>query len=244
MKFPCIASMILFFGLINPIEAKSTGSSSSGFSGSRSSSSSSFKPSSSSSFKPSSSSTSSSNVRTGSSGPSTSNKSWSSSSSTTKASTPIPTKVNGSKVDASVYQAAVKSGTVYKSKDDAIAAFKQKNAATYTNKFDTEPTSRPSYIPSSTRVGGNTYNVSYNSQYHGYGYYGPSGVWTAYDTFRDTMMLAALMDRDNYVVTSPNPVVVQHSSGMGFFKWILGIVVIGFILIVAIAMFTPNKLRY
>lgn len=135
-------------------------------------------------------------------------------------------------------------GTVYKSKDDAIAAFKQKNAATYTNKFDTEPTSRPSYIPSSTRVGGNTYNVSYNSQYHGYGYYGPSGVWTAYDTFRDTMMLAALMDRDNYVVTSPNPVVVQHSSGMGFFKWILGIVVIGFILIVAIAMFTPNKLRY
>lgn len=141
-------------------------------------------------------------------------------------------------MDESVYKKAVQSGTVFKSKTDAVNDFKSKNASKFANKFDAEPAARPSYIPASTSVGGNTYNVSYNSQHHGYGYYGPSGAWIAYDALRDVAMLSVLMDHDNYVVAPPNSTVVHHS--MGFIGWFFTILVVAVLIGSAIIVFSSR----
>lgn len=232
-----IVTLALIASIIGtPIYGRSSGTSSSSSSSFRSSSSSS------SGFRSSSSSSSpSKSWGSSSSSSSTPSKSWGSSSKSTtsstpskssfwggssKTTTPTYTKTNGTKVDDASYKKAVQSGTVYKSKDDAIKAFKDKNQTKYTNNFDSEPASRPSYIPASTSVGGTSYNVSYNPQYHGYGYYGPSGAWMAYDTLRDVAMLSMLMDHDNYIVTSPGASVVTHHSGIGVFGWFVIIFIV------------------
>lgn len=229
------------FGVLSPeqeIYARSSGSfsssSSGGFKGSSSSSS---------SFRPSTSSPSKS-WGTSSSG-STPTKSWGSSSSSTptsstntnkssgwswgsstKTQTPKAVSATGKTVDQAAYKKAVQSGNVYKTKDEALSSYKEKNAAKFKNTFDSEPSSRPTYIPSSTNVGGTSYNVSYNPQFHGYGYYGPSGSWMMYDTIRDVAMLSMLMDRDNVVVAAPPTTVVSTGHSFFFYLFTTAVIII------------------
>jgi hypothetical protein len=130
---------------------------------------------------------------------------------------------------------AQKSGLSFSSKSEALDHFKQSKASTYANKFDKEPTARPSHIPKSTTVDGKSYNVTYNTQYGGYGYMGPSGSWIMYDTMRDMAMLSMLMHHDPVYVSAVPGGAVVHSSGNVFgiiftiiALVILGVVVIGF----------------
>jgi hypothetical protein len=122
-------------------------------------------------------------------------------------------------LDSKVAKANTVSAPSYKTKEQAISAFKEKNASTYTSKFTTEPKTRPEYIPPSTSVGGKTVNISYNAGFGGYGYYHPTlGTWMAYDMMHDAAMMSMMMNRHGgytyvdgpgygggVVITSPGP---------------------------------------
>ncbi len=70
------------------------------------------------------------------------------------------------------------------------------------------PTTRPDYIPETTRVGGRTYDVTYDVSQGGYGYWmggGPgAGRWVMYDPMADTAMTTMLMNRNSYYY-GPSP---------------------------------------
>lgn len=161
---------------------------------------------------------------------------FSSSPSTTKPTTSTFTsKPTQTSLDSKVAKANTVSAPSYKTKDQAIAAFKEKNASTYTSKFTTEPKTRPEYIPPSTNVGGKTVNISYNAGFGGYGYYHPTlGTWMAYDMMHDAAMMSMMMNRTGYTyVDGPGygggNVVVTHSSGSYWAGVILVIFLIAFI---------------
>lgn len=100
----------------------------------------------------------------------------------------------------------VKVGNTTMPKAQAVNDFKTKYASSYSSKYTAEPVSRPSHIPNAYVSGGNTYNISYNRGYGGYGYYGPSGAWIMYDAMHDAAMMSILMSRHNYsdvVYTQP-----------------------------------------
>jgi hypothetical protein len=128
--------------------------------------------------------------------------------------------------------AAKKSGTAYKTKSQAATAFKSNKEmqSKYKSTYTSKPATRPEHIPASTKVGNNTYNVTYNQQHGGYGYMGPSGSWIMYNAMSDAVMLTALMQRNNYVHThavTPTATVVHHStpmSGLAILFTILAIV--------------------
>jgi hypothetical protein len=113
----------------------------------------------------------------------------------------------GSKVEVSRYQEAVKSGKAFTTRESAVSDFKTKNATIFTNKFTTEPTKRPDYIPTNYNSGGKSYDVVYNPTSGGYGYWnggGPGlGTWMVYDTLSDMAMMNTLMSRQNYYVGTP-----------------------------------------
>lgn len=88
---------------------------------------------------------------------------------------------------------------MFSSRDAAVDKYRAANSTKFNTKFESEPTTRPSYVPQSTKVNGNDYPVTYNQQYGGYGYNGPSG-WNSYNPLMDMMILSALMDNDGYVV--------------------------------------------
>lgn len=151
-------------------------------------------------------------------------------------STPQTSTRVGSKVEVSRYQSAVKSGKAFTTRESAVADFKAKNANTFTNKFTAEPTKRPDYIPSNYTSGGRSYNIVYNQNVGGYGYWsggGPGlGTWMLYDTLSDMAMMNTMMARQNYYVGQP---VVTSSVG-GFFTvlaWITGFVLIAILVTVA-----------
>jgi hypothetical protein len=134
---------------------------------------------------------------------------WGSKSATTSPAAPK------SAVDNAAYKAAKTSGKAFTTKDAAVADFKAKSAAKYTSTYKTEPTTRPSHIPTTTTVGGSNVNISYNSQYGGYGYMHPSlGTWMMYDMISDAAMMGVMMQRDGYYVGA-QPAVIHHSSGGG-----------------------------
>lgn len=113
-----------------------------------------------------------------------------------------------SNVDRAKYENAVKSGKSFTSREKAVADFKAKNATKYTAKFDKEPATRPSYIPTTYRdSSGTTRNIVYDNRGGGYGYWsgGNSGLGTfiMFDALSDMVMLNALMDKDGYYVGSP-----------------------------------------
>lgn len=168
-------------------------------------------------------------------------KSYTSSSKTYKpgsSSAQTSTRV-GSKVEVSRYQAAVKSGKAFTTRESAVADFKAKNANAFTNKFKTEPSSRPSYIPTNYNTGGKSYSIVYNKNAGGYGYWnggGPGlGTWIMYDTFSDMAMMNTLMSRQNYYIGQP--VVSSIGSGLKFLMWFgvgLFVAVIGLFLVIKI----------
>jgi hypothetical protein len=194
--------------------------------------------------KPSSSSSSSKSYgTTGSSGSNSAkyNGSTPSKSSSSWFSKPQTSTRPQSNVERSKYEAASKSGTVFKTRESAVADFKAKKATTYTSKFATEPTKRPDHIPQTYKANGTSYNITYNQNVGGYGYWnggGPGlGTFMLYDALSDAVMMNTLMDRDHYYVGDA-PTVVSHSNtGSTFLTvmlWIVGItplfIIIGFLI--------------
>lgn len=183
--------------------------------------------SSSSSSKPSSSATSSST--------STPSKSW-----LTKPQT--STRPNSS-VERQRYESAVKSGKTFTTREAAVADFKAKEAPKYSSKFTAEPSKRPDHIPSNYRgTDGKTYNITYNQQGGGYGYYsggGPGlGTFMLYDLASDAIMMETVARRsNNYYIGNPPPatVTVQTGSSIGFLGWILILSGIGLVVFIIIA---------
>lgn len=157
-----------------------------------------------------SSSSSKSSSSWGSSSKSTSSGSgWGSS----KKSAPMTTSRSNikaqSNVDRSLAAKAKSNGTLFTNKDSAIKSFRSdpKMQQKYSGKFSSEPTSRPSYIPQTYKdQQGNSYNITYNQQYGGYGYMGGGG-WVGFDpmSMLTGAMLYSVMTNDhenNYYIQS------------------------------------------
>ena len=159
---------------------------------------------------------------------------WGSKSTTTSPAAPK------SAVDNAAYKAAKTSGKAFTSKDAAVADFKAKSAAKYTSTYKTEPATRPTHIPMTTTVGGSNVNVSYNSQYGGYGYMHPTlGTWMMYDMISDAAMMSTMMRNDGYYVGQPSTVVYSDGGGIGR---TLGII-LSFLLFAAVLSFFIFGLR-
>lgn len=143
-----------------------------------------------------------------------------------------------SAVDNAAYKAAKTSGKAFTTKSAAEADFKAKSAAKYTSTYKSEPTTRPSHIPTTTTVGGSNVNVSYNSQYGGYGYMHPSlGTWMMYDMISDAAMMGVMMQRDGYYVGAQPTVIHHSSSGTMALSIVLAIVIIFVSITVAVIIF-------
>lgn len=179
---------------------------------------------------------------------SSSKKSWGSSTSSKPAATKPSFKPaskdsaqykSWSKQDKALASKAKASGTSYTNKKEATSAFKQKYSSQYKSKYDTKPTTRPDHIPQTYSSGGKTYNITYNQQYGGYGYMGPSGSWIMYDAMMDVAMMSLLMQRHSYyypgVVPQPvvasQPVVIERGISTGA---IVGLVFLGIVVVVVI----------
>ncbi len=229
--------ILLFFFCNQNLDAKSTGSSRSGFSSGRSSSPKSTPKPSTPSSKPAT------NTSGGWGG--TPVKKPNNPSPPPK---PIIKTASGKNVDSAAYEKAVKDGKAFKSREAAINDFKQKKQNQYKNSFETEPATRPNYIPTKTNVDGRDYDVSYNPTTRNYGYYGAGGGWNALDVFRDVALISLLMDNDGYVVQQQGPApapiqstnYAQSNSGIGFFGWTM-IIVIGIVIIVGIYLVVNSK---
>jgi hypothetical protein len=138
-----------------------------------------------------------------------------------------------SAADTALYEKAAKSNTAYTSKANATTAFKSKYADQYKSKYDTKPATRPDHIPPKTTVGGKSYDISYNQQYGGYGYMGPSGSWVMYNAMADAVMIDTLMRRNNYYYDRPGSVTYMDSGGgLRWMMW-LGLIVFGVIVLCA-----------
>jgi hypothetical protein len=91
-----------------------------------------------------------------------------------------------------------------------------------------------------TTVGGSNVNVSYNSQYGGYGYMHPTlGTWMMYDMISDAAMMSTMMRNDGYYVGQPSTVVYSDGGGIGR---TLGII-LSFLLFAAVLSFFIFGLR-
>ena len=126
-----------------------------------------------------------------------------------------------SATDTALQNKSIQKGTAYASRADAVDNFSSKYSSKYTSRYTSEPFFRPSHIPRSTYYNGSNYTVIYNSGYGGYGFYGPSGAWIAYDVMRDTIMLNALMNNNGYQYVDTGYPVAHR--GLGFFGF-LGII--------------------
>jgi len=154
--------------------------------------------------------------------------------------TKATTSNSKSAADQKRYQSAVKNGKAFETRSSARTAFKndKANATKYTSKYASKPATRPTHIPQSYKdpKSGNTYNVSYNQDRGGYGYWGGGGpglgTFIMYDMMTDAIMMDAMMSRQGYHVGAA-PVVHTSSGGNLFFAvlgWGLVIVcVLGFI---------------
>jgi hypothetical protein len=141
-------------------------------------------------------------------------------------------------------------GPVRQNREEAAKAYVASNPKLSTtqgrtetfNTFKSEPSSRPSYIPSSTTVGGRSVTIVYDNRYGGYGYIDPlTNAWV------NAMTINAIADAAIDYNMAMNgyryqgdpfnraPVVVHHSPmGMwGFFG--LLIVLIAIVVVIAIA---------
>lgn len=157
--------------------SSSRSSSSRGFSSSRSSSSSSSKPS---AVKPSSSGFSSSSSKPNSSG---------------SVSSPKPKNA----FEISQQRKAI---TPPPPKDKFVSDFKQKNASKYPTTFNTQPATRPNYIPPSTNYNGKNREVQYNPQTRSYGFFDDFGKFMIYDAITDLALGQFKTEEKVYIQTT------------------------------------------
>jgi hypothetical protein len=140
----------------------------------------------------------------------------------------------------SLYDSAMRNGTLFSSKAKAAQAFRGAYAKDYSSIFATEPSTRPSYIPPSTTLGGRSVNIVYSPVLGGYGYYHPSlGRWILYDALADAAIDQAMYSRGYY--WGAPPVYVSHGpSFIGFAFAILFILIVAAIGAKAIARARDN----
>lgn len=127
-------------------------------------------------------------------------------------------------VDDAVLNRARTQGTVFQSRSDAQRAFERDNASRFPTTFSREPSSRPSYIPQTTTVDGQNYEVRYNPQYGSYGFM-RDGSWVTYNALRDVAMLSLLMRQNSYVypqASTSGEDGEESDSGGSIWGWILG----------------------
>lgn len=115
-----------------------------------------------------------------------------------------------SAADRALAEKAKASGTSFQNRDEAVGQFRQKYATQYTTRYDSEPVSRPSYVPRSTYVDNRSYNIYYDRTYRGYGYMDYYGHWRYYDPFLDAVILSSIMSDHSYYYPPPQTVVVQQ----------------------------------
>lgn len=143
-----------------------------------------------------------------------------------------------STTDKVAYEKAVKSGTAFKTRDEAVKDFSAKHGAKYTSTFPKEPVTRPSYIPQTTTVGGRSYNINYNPQYGGYGYMNSLGTWMMFDALTDAATMTMLMNNHGYYTGSPYaeaPKAQQKSDDSSGIFWIIIYCIGIFLLVVLLA---------
>lgn len=168
-----------------------------------------------------------SNSSWGSKSKSKSTSSWGSSSK----STPSKSKTSA---DKKLYERAKQNGKVYSNRSQAAAAMKKDPALQkkYTSKYDSKPETRPSHIPQNTKGSdGNTYNVTYNQQYGGYGYMNNLGAWIVYDALSDAAMYSMIASSNGYYAGPPP---AAGFSGWIVLKVLVGIVAVAFIIILIV----------
>ena len=138
--------------------------------------------------------------------PSTSKSSFWGSSNSTKTSNVNDVK-KGSSTDSALAAKTSMTPETVKKRADVVESFKRDNSKTYSNKFDAEPASRPTYIPQNYNDGGTTRNVYYNYNSGGYGYMNALGTFILYDALTH----AAHNHADNVVYVDNN----KTSSNVG-----------------------------
>ena len=131
--------------------------------------------------------------------PSTSKSSFWGSSNSTKTSNVNDVK-KGSSTDSALAAKTSMTPETVKKRADVVESFKRDNSKTYSNKFDAEPASRPTYIPQNYNDGGTTRNVYYNYNSGGYGYMNALGTFILYDALTH----AAHNHADNVVYVDNN----------------------------------------
>ena len=201
-----VAAMLITsaFSLNAEPSSGSSGSSKSSFGSSGSSKSSSWGSSTSKPSAPAASSWGSSTSKP--SAPSTSKSSFWGSSNSTKTSNVNDVK-KGSSTDSALAAKTSMTPETVKKRADVVESFKRDNSKTYSNKFDAEPASRPTYIPQNYNDGGTTRNVYYNYNSGGYGYMNALGTFILYDALTH----AAHNHADNVVYVDNN----KTSSNVG-----------------------------
>jgi hypothetical protein len=151
-----------------------------------------------------------------------------------KSGTPSPAATASmSKADKALYEQAKTKGTAFKTRDEAVSAFKQQNESKYKNQFSSEPSRRPDYIPDQyTSSSGARYQVAYRPELGGYGYYDSSlGRWMMYSVLADAAMTGMLMRSHGYYYGPP---AVHYGGGWGFFSSLGTLIVIGLIVVAVV----------
>jgi len=178
---------------------------------------------------------------------STSNGSFSwGSSSSSKSSVVKPANKTASSVDSKITSSTKSSGKSFSSKESAISSFKADNAketakgGKFTSHYDSQPSTRPTHIPATTTVANKNVNVTYNSQYGGYGYMHPTlGTWMMYDMLSDAAMISAMSHNHGYYSGGGygggynNGGYVAYSPGFSSFACVLFIIVVIGVMILA-----------
>ena len=126
-----------------------------------------------------------------------------------------------------LYDSARRNGTLFTSREEAAQSFRGSYAKDYGSTFASEPSVRPSYIPSTAYVGGRSVNVVYSPALGGYGYMHPSlGTWMLFDALADGAMLDGAMYNRGYYWGGA-PVYLSHGMNfMGFALFMLVLIVV------------------
>lgn len=118
----------------------------------------------------------------------------------------------------SLYSTARQRGTIFSSRQQAEQAFRSRYANEYSSRFARRPSSRPNYIPSTTKVNGRNVNVVYSTQHGGYGYIDPTlGRWVFFNALTNAATLNLLMASHAYWWGAPPA--YYAAPGSGFFSW-------------------------
>lgn len=200
-----------------------------GFSSSRSSSSSS-RSSFSSSSKPSTGFSSSSKPNVVK--PSTPSTGFSSSnSSKTNQGASLPSSISNKPKTSFDYAQQRKSLTPPKPKEQYVADFKKNNQDKYPTTFNSQPTSRPNYIPPSTTYNGVNRPIEYNPATRSYGFFDDLGKFMIYDAITDIALDSFKKDETVYVQTVENlkqqeQIVKQQEESSSFWGWVFLVIVV------------------